>query len=104
MKAPLIFLVTFCVLTSGAFARGGHGGSHSSSHSSYGSGYSSSSYSSGSHSSGSPGSHSVSGYTRKDGTYVAPHHATNSDSTTGNNWSHVGNVNPYTGQVGTKRD
>lgn len=100
MKAPLIFLVTACVLTSGAFARG----SHSSSHSSYGSSYSSSSYSSGSHSSSSPGSHTISGYTRKDGTYVAPHHATNPDSTTSNNWSHIGNVNPYTGKPGTKLD
>jgi len=52
----------------------------------------------------STGSHSVSGYTRSNGTYVAPHHATNPDSTTSNNWSHQGNVNPYTGQAGTKHD
>lgn len=48
------------------------------------------------------GSHSVSGYTRRDGTYVAPHQQTNPDSTRANNWSTVGNVNPYTGEPGTK--
>lgn len=47
------------------------------------------------------GSHSVRGYTRKDGTYVAPHHATNPDSSRSNNWSSRGNVNPYTGKIGT---
>lgn len=47
-------------------------------------------------------SHSVRGYTRKDGTYVAPHRATNSNGTKLDNWSTRGNVNPYTGKVGTK--
>lgn len=46
-------------------------------------------------------SHYVSGYTRNDGTYVAPHMQTNPDSSRTNNWSAQGNVNPYTGQVGT---
>lgn len=46
-------------------------------------------------------SHAVRGYTRKDGTYVAPHRATNPDSTRMNNWSTRGNVNPYTGKIGT---
>ena len=54
----------------------------------------------GGHSSG--GSHSVSGHTTKNGTYVQPHHATNRDSTKANNWSQKGNVNPYTGKEGTK--
>jgi hypothetical protein len=49
-----------------------------------------------------PGSHSISGYTKKDGTYVAPSHATNPDKTKVNNWSSKGNVNPYTGKPGTK--
>lgn len=48
------------------------------------------------------GSHSVKGHTTKQGVYVPPHHATNRDSTTSNNWSHKGNVNPYTGKEGTK--
>jgi hypothetical protein len=54
-----------------------------------------------SHSSGS--SHSVSGHVTKNGTYVAPHHATNPNSTKSDNWSHKGNVNPYTGKEGTKQ-
>jgi hypothetical protein len=48
------------------------------------------------------GSHAVSGYVRKDGTYVAPHMATNPNSTTLDNWSTKPNVNPYTGEEGTK--
>ena len=44
----------------------------------------------------------VQGYTRKDGTYVAPYYRTSPDGTTLNNYSTKGNVNPYTGQLGTK--
>lgn len=44
----------------------------------------------------------VRGYTRKDGTYVAPHMRSAPDGNFWNNWSTVGNVNPYTGAVGTK--
>lgn len=43
----------------------------------------------------------VQGYTRRDGTYVAPHYRTNPDSSRTNNYSAQGNYNPYTGQVGT---
>ncbi|MCW5322013.1 hypothetical protein D8B23_17170 [Verminephrobacter aporrectodeae subsp. tuberculatae] len=50
------------------------------------------------------GSHSVRGYTKKDSTYVQPHHATNRDNTKSNNYSHKGNVNPYTGKEGTRND
>jgi hypothetical protein len=57
--------------------------------------------SSGSHSYSS-GSHSISGYSKKDGTYVAPSHATNPNSSKHDNWSSKGNVNPYTGKEGTK--
>lgn len=49
------------------------------------------------------GSHSVSGYTRNDGTYVAPSHATNPNQTKLDNWSTKGNVNPYTGKEGTRK-
>src|SRR5690348_10764703 len=59
---------------------GSHGGG---SHSEYGTGSNSS-------------SHSVHGYSKRDGTYVQPHHQTNPNSTT------RGNVNPYTGKVGTR--
>ncbi|WP_308515736.1 hypothetical protein [Sphingomonas flavescens] len=44
----------------------------------------------------------VHGYTRGDGTYVAPHYRSSPDSSLLNNYSTRGNVNPYTGQVGTR--
>ena len=47
------------------------------------------------------GSHYVHGYTRSNGTYVAPHYQTNPNGTKLDNWSTRGNVNPYTGKVGT---
>jgi hypothetical protein len=46
--------------------------------------------------------HYVSGYTRANGTYVAPHEQTNPNNTRDDNYSTRGNVNPYTGQAGTK--
>lgn len=52
---------------------------------------------------GLPGDVHVRGYYRKDGTYVAPHYRTAPDSSRSNNYSHKGNVNPYTGKRGTKR-
>ncbi len=48
------------------------------------------------------GSHSVSGYVKKDGTYVAPTVATNPNATKLDNYSTKGNVNPYSGKEGTK--
>lgn len=50
----------------------------------------------------SSGSHSVSGHFRSNGTYVQPHRATNPNTSKLDNWSTRGNVNPYTGQSGTK--
>lgn len=47
------------------------------------------------------GTHSVRGYIRKDGTYVAPHVSTNPNSTKLDNWTTKGNVNPITLQPGT---
>ena len=44
----------------------------------------------------------VHGYTTKKGTYVAPHYRSSPDSNPYNNYSTRGNVNPYTGQPGTK--
>ena len=44
----------------------------------------------------------VNGYTKKDGTYVAPYYRSSPNSTTLDNYSTKGNVNPYTGKVGTK--
>lgn len=51
----------------------------------------------------SPREVSVRGYYRRDGTYVAPHKRTAADGNFYNNWSTYGNVNPYTGKPGTKR-
>lgn len=48
------------------------------------------------------GSHSTKGYVKKDGTYVAPSHATNPNASKADNYSSKGNVNPYTGKEGTK--
>lgn len=50
------------------------------------------------------GTRSTSGYIRKDGTYVQPHTSTAPNSTKSDNWSTKGNVNPYTGKAGTKKD
>ena len=44
----------------------------------------------------------VRGYYRKSGTYVQPHYRSAPDGNFYNNWSTRGNVNPYTGQPGTK--
>lgn len=44
----------------------------------------------------------VRGYTRKDGTYVAPHWRSSPDRSYNNNWSVKPNVNPYTGKQGTR--
>jgi hypothetical protein len=42
-------------------------------------------------------------HVRKDGTYVQPHYRTSPDSTPNNNWSTIPNVNPHTGQPGTRQ-
>ena len=44
----------------------------------------------------------VDGYTKRDGTYVAPHWRSTPDSSHNNNWSTSPNVNPFTGQQGTR--
>lgn len=49
------------------------------------------------------GSTSVKGYTKKSGTYVAPHKRTASNKTRMDNYSTKGNTNPYTGKKGTKK-
>lgn len=45
----------------------------------------------------------VRGYSRGNGTYVQPHYRSNPDGIRSNNWSTRGNVNPYTGKIGTRR-
>lgn len=44
----------------------------------------------------------VNGYTRSNGTYVEPHYRSSPNNTAYDNWSTKGNVNPYTGQEGTR--
>ena len=44
----------------------------------------------------------VHGYTRKDGTYVSPHYRSAPNSTVYDNYSTKGNINPHTGEYGTK--
>ncbi len=72
----LILAGTVALIATSAFARGG-GGGHG-------------------------GSHSISGYFRSSGTYVRPSGATNPNRTQFDNYSTKGNVNPYSGAVGTK--
>jgi hypothetical protein len=45
----------------------------------------------------------VHGYTRSNGTYVQPYYRSSPNGTVGDNFSYKGNVNPYTGAVGTNR-
>ncbi len=45
----------------------------------------------------------VNGYTRTDGTYVAPHYRSSPNATVRDNYSYKGNTNPYTGNTGTNR-
>jgi len=45
----------------------------------------------------------VHGYTRSDGTYVAPYYRSEPDGSVANNYSYEGNVNPFTGETGTNR-
>jgi hypothetical protein len=82
----LTALVLTVVTSEGAYARGSSHTSHSSS----------------TYSSSSRSDHTVRGYTRSNGTYVHSYKATNADATRNNNYTTKGNVNPYTGKVGTK--
>lgn len=64
----------------------------------YGYGSNSGGYGTGSN----PSSHYTSGYTTNSGTYVQPHQQTNPNATQYDNYGTRGNVNPYTGAVGTR--
>lgn len=91
LSIPLLIAMLALVPTQQVYARGGGSYSHHSS----------------SHSSSRSYSHSstpvhVRGYTKKNGTYVAPHYRSHPDKSYNNNWSVKGNVNPYTGKPGTK--
>jgi hypothetical protein len=49
-----------------------------------------------------PNAHVVRPYVTQQGTYVQPHVQTNPNRTQLDNYSTRGNINPYTGQVGTR--
>lgn len=68
-------------LSASAFARGNHHGASTPSPSS---------------------DRQVSGYVKKDGTYVAPYRQTQPNGDKQDNWSSKPNVNPYTGKRGTR--
>lgn len=53
-------------------------------------------------SNGSSKTTNVHGYTKKNGTYVAPHKRTTPNHTQRDNWTSKPNQNPYTGKDGTK--
>ena len=44
----------------------------------------------------------VGGHYRSNGTYVQPYYRTSPNNTVYDNWSTYPNVNPYTGNIGTK--
>lgn len=44
----------------------------------------------------------VNGYYRDNGTYVQPYYRTSPNNTVMDNWSTFPNVNPYTGEIGSK--
>jgi hypothetical protein len=45
----------------------------------------------------------VKGYYKKDGTYIAPHYRSAPNATVIDNWSTYGNINPHTGEIGSRR-
>jgi hypothetical protein len=87
-----LFVLLICItFTSPALAKkGGSSHSHSSRSHSY------------SKSHGSSKTTNVHGYTKKNGTYVAPHKRTSPNGTQRDNWTSKPNQNPYTGKDGTK--
>jgi hypothetical protein len=50
------------------------------------------------------GAERVDGYMRKNGTYVAPHWRSESNSTRNDNYTTRGNKNPYNGNKGYEQD
>lgn len=45
----------------------------------------------------------IRGYYKRNGTYVQPHYRSNSNSFKWDNWSSLGNSNPWTGKRGYRR-
>ena len=49
-----------------------------------------------------PDEHEVDGYWKRNGTYVPPHYQTNPNGRLDDNYGTRGNVNPHTGEPGTR--
>ena len=102
----VVFFLAIILISSNLEARGSGGGSKSSGRSSSGGKSASRNTTSDKNSSKSKRTKNsdvaVDGYMKKDGTYVAPHMRSGADATKQNNFSTKGNINPYTGQPGTK--
>lgn len=50
-----------------------------------------------------PNGHYVQPHLNNNGSYTSGHYSSNPNHTQTDNWSTQGNVNPYTGQVGTRQ-
>jgi len=109
VKTTILTILSLLIFASFASARGGHGGGHS--YGGYGGGHSYGSYRSGPSyrsPSYSPGTGSKAsstyghGYMRKNGTSVEGYRRSTPDHSFENIWSTKGNVNPYTGKMGTR--
>ena len=81
----IVLVVSILILPGVALARGGHG-----------------EYTGPSGTGSNPSSHFVNGYTTRRGTYVPPHHTTDPNTTQRDNYGTRGNLNPWTGSVGTR--
>lgn len=103
MRFLFAFLIaSICLTPAYSHARGHSGFSTHSYGGSYSRPYTPRAYTPRSYGSVNPSNHYTSGYMRNNGTYVQPYHATNPNQTRNDNYSTRGNVNPYTGQAGTK--
>ena len=93
MKVWVVGVVlALCASAAQAQNQRGYGGSP------YGSPYGNGGYGYGSNSQ----DHTVRGYTAPSGSYVQPYRATNPNNTQYDNYGTRGNVNPYTGNTGTR--
>lgn len=45
----------------------------------------------------------IKGHTTKKGQYISPHNRMAPNKNKNDNWSHKGNINPFTGKKGTKK-
>ena len=92
MKRFLVVMAAVLAVAVGSAEGKGRGGGGRGGHSSHSGSGTGSSYS----------STRVSGYTKKDGTHVQPHHRSATDGKFENNYTTKPNSNPFTGDRGTR--